>query len=115
MQESIKKAKLDRVIKSVEDIKLNYETNKFVKEGIVFDTFESPELNGAFGVVNIKSKLDTNKFAEREVSSNYLYSLLKQNFLSIVRITAIAIIATRIFKKLLYLKGLGIIIYRERS
>ena len=42
MQESIDKAKSDGVIKSVEDIKLNNDTKKVVKEGIMFDTFVSP-------------------------------------------------------------------------
>ena len=65
----------------------------------MFDTFVSPKENGAFAVVNIKNKLDVNKFAEREVSSNYLYSLLARNFLSVVRIMAIVILARRIFKK----------------
>ena len=104
MQGSIKQAKLDRVIKSVKDIKLNNKTKKLVKEGIAFNTFDGSEESGVFAVVNVKSKLDVSKFAEREMSSNNLFSLLKQNFLSFVRITAIVILATRTFKKLLYLK-----------
>ena len=46
---------MDGVIKSVIDIKLNNKTKKLVKEGIVFDTFYSPEQSGAFSVVNVKA------------------------------------------------------------
>ena len=104
MQGSIQQAKLDGVIKSVEDIKLNNETKKIFKEGIMFDTFNKSEDKSAVAIVNLKSKPDASKRVERETSSKYLYSLLKRNFLSVVRITAIVILATRIFKKLLYLK-----------
>ena len=41
MQESIEKAKLDGIIKSIEDIKLNNKTKMLVKEGIVFNMFDS--------------------------------------------------------------------------
>ena len=43
MQNLIDKATLNGVIKSVEDIKMCNKTKKLVKEGIVFDTFVSPE------------------------------------------------------------------------
>ena len=48
MQELIDKVKSNGIIKSVEDIRLNNDAKKVVKEGIVFDTFASPEENGAF-------------------------------------------------------------------
>ena len=70
----------------------------------MFDTFDKSEDIGEFAVVNLKIKLDTCKLVEREASSKYIYFLLKQNFLSVVRITAIVILAARTFKKLLYLK-----------
>ena len=57
MQESIEKAKLDGVIKSVKDIKLSNKTKKLVKEGIVFNTFDSPEESSTFAVVNEKISL----------------------------------------------------------
>ena len=104
MQGSIEQAKLDGIIKSVEDIKLNNENKKIVKEGIMFDTFDKSEDGSAFAVVNLRSKFDTNKLVEREISSQYLYSPLRRNFLSVVRITAMVILAARKFKKLLYLK-----------
>ena len=75
MQGSIEQAKLDGIIRSVEDIKLTNENKKAVKEGILFDTFDKSNDDSSFAVVNLNSKFDTNKLVEREISSPYLYSI----------------------------------------
>ena len=72
---------------------------KTVKEGIVFNTFDKSNNDSAFAIVNIRNKFKATKVVERETSSKYLYSMLNRSFLSVVRITAIVIIATRKLKK----------------
>ena len=93
MCKSIDQARKDGVIKNIEDIKLNNEKKKIIKDGIIFDTFDtSNEDSGVFAVVNL-SKIDTQKVIEYEVLSNYLYPPLKRKFTSVVRITALAMLA----------------------
>ena len=104
MCKSIDQARKDGVIKNIEDIKLNNEKKKIIKDGIIFDTFDtSNDDSGVFAVVNL-SKIDTRKVIEYEVASNYLYPPLKRKFTSVVRITALVMLACAKFKKKLYLK-----------
>ena len=56
MQGSKEQAKQDGIVKSVEDIKLNNESKKTVKEGIVFYTFNKSNNGSAFVIMNIRSK-----------------------------------------------------------
>ena len=58
MCRSIDQARKDGVIKNIEDIKLNNEKKKIIKDGIIFDTFDtSNDDSGVFAVVNL-SKID---------------------------------------------------------
>ena len=53
MCKSIDQARKDGVIKNIEDIKLNNEKKKIIKDGIIFDTFDtSNNDSGVFAVVN---------------------------------------------------------------
>ena len=73
MQRSLKEARKEGIIKHIEDIKLNNENNKKVKDGIFFDVFDkSDDEAGVFAVCNL-AKDDCKKVADCEVLSNYLY------------------------------------------
>ena len=96
------KAKEIGVIRSVEDIKISNEMRSEFKEGIVYDAFE-PNDPAAFAFA-ASSKFDEKKTFQRQVFSNYIYPPLKRSFKSVVRITALVLVATRKFKKLVILK-----------
>ena len=107
MQRSLEEARKEGIIKHMEDIKLNNENKKKVKDGIVFDVFdESDDKAGVFAVCNL-AKDDCKKVADCEVSSNYLYPPLKRKFTSVVRITSYVLLAVTRWKKKLYLKQIG--------
>ena len=99
MQRSHKEARMEGIIKLIEDIKLPNE-NKKVKDGIVFDVFdESDDKAGVFVVCNL-AKDDCKKVADCEVLSNYLYPPLKRKFTSVVRITRYILLAYRLLSHL---------------
>ena len=104
MTHSLAKAKEDKIIKHVEDIKLSNENKKKFREGVVFDTFDDQNAD-IFAVVNV-GKVDVDKVAQREVCANYLYPPLKRKFTSVVRIHALVILACKKFKKGLLIKQL---------
>lgn len=82
------------VIKSVKSIKLSNDEKKVLKEGIVFDAFDSDVYNVA-AVINA---INVQKVAQFEAFSNYLYAPLKRSFRSFVRIISIVFRAVRSFK-----------------
>ena len=104
MQRSLEKARKEGIIKHIEDIKLNNENKKRVKDGIVLNVFnESDDDADVFAVCNL-AKDDCKKVADCKVLSNYLYPLLKRKFTSVVRITSYVLLAVTRWKKKLYLK-----------
>jgi len=104
MQRSLEEAMNEEIIKHIENIKLNNENKKKVKDGIVFDLFDaSDDQAGVFGVCNL-AKDDYMKVADCKVLSNNLYPLLKRKFTSVVRITSYILLAVTRWKKKLYLK-----------
>ena len=106
MNMSIQKAKEIGVIKHVDDIKLTNEKKKGFKEGIVFDTFDETSDTGVFAVAKV-GKIDQTKFAERQVKVDYIYPPLKRSFKSLVRITALVLLAWTKFKVLLVKKQIS--------
>ena len=88
MQRSLEEARKEGIIKHIEDIKLNNENKKKVKDGIVFNVFDKSDDKAGVSAVWNLAKEDCMKVADCEVSSNYLYPLLKRNFTSVVRITS---------------------------
>ena len=94
-------------LSNIEDIKLNNENKKKVKDGIVFDAFnKSNDEAGVFAVCSL-TKDDFKKIADCEISSNYLYPPLKRSFTSVVRITSYVLLAVTMWKRKLYLKQIG--------
>ena len=84
------------IVKSVKDIKLSNEAKKTMKEGIIFDQFESDESNVALMRIN---SIDINKVAELEAFSQYIYPPLKRSFRPTVRIISLILLAVRKFKE----------------
>ena len=103
MNMSMKKAKEIGVIKHVDEIKLTNDKKKTFKEGIIFDTFDDTGDAAVFGVAKI-GKIDKMKVAVREVKAEYLFPPLKRSFKSLVRVTALVLVAISKFKKLLIKK-----------
>lgn len=102
MQMSIDKAKDLGIIKTVEDIKLSNDNKKVFKEGIVYDTFE--EADPSIFAASKGASFDKQKLFQRQCYSKYLFCPLKRSFKSLVRITALVLVAVRKFKKLLLKK-----------
>ena len=84
------------IVKSVKDIKLSNEAKKTMREGIIFDQFESDESYVASKMIN---SIDINKVAEREAFSRYIYPPLKRSFRPTVRIVSLVLLAVRKFKE----------------
>ena len=61
MPGTIEQAKQDGIVKSVNNIKINNESKKTVKEGIMFDTFNKSNDGSAFAIVNVRSKFEATK------------------------------------------------------
>ena len=55
------------IIKSVHKIKLTNDERKILKEGIIYDQFESDDYNVGFMKINV---VDVKKIAEREAYSD---------------------------------------------
>ena len=102
MKDSLEQAHKDGIIKSVEDIKLTNDKKKTFKEGIAYDAFDDVE-QGIFAVAQV-GKIDAQKMQERLSTSDYLYDPLKRSFKSLVRITALIILAKVKLMKLLIRK-----------
>ena len=102
MKLSMEEAKERGVIKTVEDIKLSNEKKKTFKEGIAYDTFEEND-QGVFAIAKV-DVTNHKKMFERQVFSNYIYPPLKRSFKSVVRITALVLLAAAKFKRLLLRK-----------
>ena len=83
-------------IRPINAIKLGHEERKVLKKGIIYDNFEDENSDVIASVITIR--LDVNKVAQREVQSNYPYSPLKRNFLSLVNITGLVLKAVKKFK-----------------
>ena len=99
MQRSLKEARKEGIIKHIEDIKLNNENKKKVKDGIVFDDFdESTDKVGVFAVIKL-TKDDFKNIADCEISSNYLYPPSKRRFRYVVRITSYVLLAVTVWKR----------------
>ena len=98
MKLSIEKAKDLGVIRSAKDIKLSYDEKKIFKKELVHDEFEYEE--NTFATMKI-NKIDVQKLKVVSVFSNFIFDPLKRSFKSLVRITALVMVACRKFKKLL--------------
>ena len=96
MRKSHEEALAEGVIKSVKDIKLSNDEKKKMKEGVIFDTFDTDEDNVAVAMVNT---IDLQKIAEREAFSEYIFPPLKRSFRPTVRIISLVILAIRRFKE----------------
>ena len=92
MREPISSIIESGIIKTVENIKLDNDAKKILKEGIIMDSS-----------LNTVSKLDrsvvSKKVIEREEFSNYIYPPLKYRFPKFVRIVAYVHLAVRKFKQ----------------
>ena len=102
MKLSIQKAQKAGLIKTVEDIKLTNDKKKTFKEGTAYDTFDDTE-QGIFAVAKIDVK-NHKKIFERQMFSSYLYPPLKRSFKSVIRITALVLLAVAKLKRLLIRK-----------
>ena len=95
MTQPVEKAKESGIIKSTKDIKLDNDSRKVFKEGVIFEEFEN--------VMEVKTDVinavDNKKIVEREMFSNYLFPPLKRSFRPFIRITAFVLVAYRRFKK----------------
>ena len=99
MKFSISKAQELNIIKTVEDIKLTNDKKKILKEGIAYDSLILDDLTeGIFAVVKVNTK-DKDEIRKRKEFSSYLYPPLARGFTSVVRITALVLLAVRKFKK----------------
>ena len=96
MTKSYAEAVKDGVIKSVKNIKLSNDEKKVMKEGIVFDTFDTDNSNVAVAKIN---SIDILKVAQREAYSEYLFPPLKRSFIPTVRIISIVLRAVRKLKE----------------
>ena len=105
MRCSITKAKELGVVKSVEDIKLTNDERKIFKKELVYDEFEDHTTN-TFAVVKV-NKIDVQKMKVLIVFSNYIFDPVKRSFKSLVRITALVIVASKKFKRLLLRKQIA--------
>ena len=94
MKLSINKAKEIGVIRSAK--------KKVFKKELVYDEFEDENMN-TFATMNVK-KIDAQKIKVVNDFSNYIFDPLKRSFKSTVRITALVLVASRKFKKLLLKK-----------
>ena len=97
MRDTLENANKDGIIKSVDDIKLTNEKKKTFKEGIAYDSFDEVD-QGIFAVKQVE-KIDGKKMEERLLISKYLYHPLTRSFKSLVRITALALLAWVKFKR----------------
>ena len=97
MTKSYSEAINDGVLRTVDSIKLTNEAKKAVREGIVFDQFET-ELS--YLAVTKVNTIRCDRVAEYEAYSRYIYPPLKRGFRSTVRITSIVLKAVRKFKYL---------------
>ena len=91
MSEPVSCAVSSGVIKGVNDIKLDNDAKRLLKEGIMMDSSLNLAVNeGKNGVPQ--------KVVERENFSNYIYPPLKWRFPKFVRIIGWILVATRKFK-----------------
>ena len=91
MQETLYKAIDSGAIKSVENIKLDNEAKKILKEGIMLDS--------TLNTISTEMKLTISaKVIERETFSNYVYPPLKYRFPKFVRIVGYILLAVKKFK-----------------
>ena len=92
MREPISSVLESGIIKTVENITLDNDAKKILKEGIIMDSS-----------LNTVSKLDkfvvSKKVIEREEFSNYIYPPLKYRFPKFVRVVAYVHLAVRKFKQ----------------
>ena len=105
MRCSITKAKELGVVKSAEDIKLTNDERKIFKKELVYDEFEDHTTN-TFAVVKV-NKIDVQKMKVLNVFSNYIFDPVKRSFKFLVRITALVIVASKKFKRLLLRKQIA--------
>ena len=86
------------VIKKVSDIQLTHESKKKLREGLLIDEEIEQRVRGFLIRVD---QNNTDKIAECEIASNYIYPPLKYPFKRTVRTMACVILAVRKFKLLL--------------
>ena len=92
------------IIKNTDSIKMDNDSRKAFKEGVLLDS----SLNHAANSANKENKYFVpKKIIERECYSNYVYPPLKRGFRSFIRITALVITAVKKFKK-------GMVAYRTQ-
>ena len=84
------------IIKSVHKIKLTNDERKILKEGIIYDQFETDDYNVGLMKINV---VDVKKIAEREAYSRCIFPPMKRSFLPTVRITSLVFLAVRKFKE----------------
>ena len=71
-------------------------TKKVLKEGIIYDQFESDDYDVGLMKINV---LDVKKIAEQEAYSKYIFPPMKRSFLPTVRIISLVLLAVRKFKE----------------
>ena len=73
MQRSLEEVRKEEIIKHIEDIKLNNENKRKVKDGIVYDVFdESTDEAGVFAVTKL-TKDDFKKITDCEIASRVMF------------------------------------------
>ena len=96
MKLNVKEAVDSGVIKSVDDIKLDNESKKVFKEGVLLDSSLSHVVNH---MVDDPKYSVAKKIIDREKFSGYIYPPLKRSFSSFVRVTAFVLLAVKKFKR----------------
>ena len=97
MNKSVEQAKLDGIIKHVDDIRLSNDKKKTFGEGVAYDSFDTTG-TGVFAVTRI-GKIDREKVAQRILKANYIYPPLKRNFKSLVLVTGFILEVVRKWKR----------------
>jgi len=71
----------------MDEIRLNNDSKKVLKEGVLFNTVDNVWLEDGCFTVSVISMVNVDKMIEKEVFSEYLYSPLQRSFSLVVRIT----------------------------
>ena len=93
MKLEVEEAIKSGVIRNVEDIKLDNESRKAFKEGVLLDS----SLNYAANQTHDDPRYLVTKTIERDKFSNYIFPPLKRSFRGFVRITALVLLAVKKF------------------
>ena len=97
MRTSYKESISAGIIRRAEDIRLDHESKKKLKDGLAEDIGYEKEVKG---FLVRESKASAEKIVQCEAESNYLYPPLKYGFRRTIRTTAIILLAVKKFKLL---------------